>query len=464
MLVLTGTAGSGKSTTALRLALQLNAAGRTVAVVPTGYDGSIADVSRAIRQLNADAVLIDDADRFGRSLEILVERLIKARDKRTVIVCMRSTSMERLDALRELALPGKTEVTAPDLTDDDIDSLIDALERGKRLGRLKGMSAKERRNVFTALCGRQLLVAMIEATSGERFDEKIVRECTELSGRPAVIYAIAVLATAHRYPLGRDQLLLALRDPGLDAMADVRRLAERGLLVVSGGNYLARHRAVAERALEFYRQNGQLASPIVGLAFALASQMTVATPRYSRERQLLNRLTNHDWLRRRLAPSDARSVYVALEDVMRDDFHYWLQRGAFDVEEGDLRSARNFLEQARGLRPDDYMVQTEWSYLALKDACDHPEDPDMDDRVAEALGQLEEAIRARGDTDSYPYHVYGNQGLAWCHHLHSSEDKRELLARLKQVVDDGARAHPRDPMIAELVERLQRAYLMTAVE
>jgi hypothetical protein len=63
---------------------------------------------------------------------------------------------------------------------------------------------------------------------------------------------------------------------------------------------------------------------------------------------------NHATLIRLLFPTtpdqidlDAvRSVYDTVEPLLADDFHYWLQRGSFEVEEGDLGHANQCLEQA----------------------------------------------------------------------------------------------------------------------
>ena len=100
----------------------------------------------------------------------------------------------------------------PPLTDGDIDGLLSVLDQHNRLGALKGKTLEERRHVLSGQCGRQLLVAMTEATSGRKFEEKAIQELTDLEGDAAKVYALVAVSHAFRFPLQRDEVLLALGD------------------------------------------------------------------------------------------------------------------------------------------------------------------------------------------------------------------------------------------------------------
>jgi hypothetical protein len=155
-----------------------------------------------------------------------------------------------------------------------------------------------------------------------------------------------------------------------------------------------------------------------------------------------------------------RRAYDGVEQLMSWDYHYWLQRGAFEVEADDLRAAQNFLEQAKSLAPDDYRVQTEWAYMVLKRAVLNASEPDAREHADEAFEELEDAILRRGDSDAYPFHIMGSQGLAWVAAApESREDKLATLARIRGVVADGRRRHPHDPYIQQLDAQLENLYL-----
>ena len=67
----------------------------------------------------------------------------------------------------------------------------------------------------------------------------------------------------------------------------------------------------------------------------------------------------------------AIQVYVAIEELVNFDHHYWLQRGSLQVQMGDLGLATQFLYQARSLSPDYYLVQTAYCYLLMRKANEH---------------------------------------------------------------------------------------------
>jgi hypothetical protein len=157
-------------------------------------------------------------------------------------------------------------------------------------------------------------------------------------------------------------------------------------------------------------------------------------------------------------------VYEEVEELLKQDYHYWLQRGSFETEVGDLDLARTFLQQAKGLAQDDPFVETQWAYMTLKRASRRPTDPDSPKDAEIAFSQLEEQITARGRADTYPFHIYGSQGLAWANRaLLAPEEKKALLQRMRAVMDEGERYHRGDRALKRLARDVEAAYLRLAV-
>src|SRR5207248_2889837 len=121
-----------------------------------------------------------DADRFGDRAGSILADFVTDNPSIRVWAAARSTRYERLHKSDELRKLRVLEFTIPNLEDQDIHLLIDALTRANRLGQLRGLKPDEQAALFREKCGRQLLVAMIEATSGRKFDEKIESECRDL--------------------------------------------------------------------------------------------------------------------------------------------------------------------------------------------------------------------------------------------------------------------------------------------
>ncbi len=129
----------------------------------------------------------------------MLKELAETTDAPRVIVCYSAISFDELGIEDHLRRHGLASIPVPLLTDSDIDSLIDARPRPVVSGRSQGRTARSIPAV-QARAQRQLLVALLEATSGVRFEEKIAQECEALAPDLALGYAIVVLATSQRYP------------------------------------------------------------------------------------------------------------------------------------------------------------------------------------------------------------------------------------------------------------------------
>jgi Mrp family chromosome partitioning ATPase len=474
LVFITGTAGSGKSTSAMRLALRYQAEGRRVHVLNPLAAARLQRIRNAVRVSHAEVLLIDDADRFGVSASSVLGELIDDNEDLLVLAVARSSRMEHLSM--DAGLNGKPDVlecTVPNLEDFDIKGLLDALTAANRLGALREKPRAEQLATFRTKYGRQLLVAMIEVTTNQRFVDRVESECREVAELGGYLYAIAAIAMQFRAGLTNQELLTAVGGDAAELLSDLERLVSRHLLVRDrNGLVTLRHRVIAERAVDFYQSTGQLAEPLIGLMFSLASSAQPGALRNSRQGRLLIRLINHELLIRMLrAPrsgavdcTTVRRAYEELESVLGTDYHYWLQRGSFETEEGDLDLAKNFIEQARAINSDDRYIDTAWAYMTLKRASRNAMDVDAVEQATEAFDVLSDVIEARGRRDPYPFHVYGSQGLAWAKRsplLH--KEKVQLMERLREVVDAGRKLHPGRRDLDKLAEDLQAEYLALAL-
>ena len=127
-----------------------------------------------------------------------------------------------------------------------------------------------------------------------------------------------------------------------------------------------------------------------------------------------------------------------------------------------MRLADNFLSQARSIRPDDYKIETEYAYMLMRRAYEEPHRVDARELMREGTQILEGVIANRGDVDPYAFHVLGAQGLSWIRRAAlAPSDAREALQRVLEVAKAGLRRHPDRPELQQLVQDLQKEYLMT---
>jgi hypothetical protein len=468
VVAITGTAGTGKSTTLLRLSYQLMTNGRNVGMLALGSDLPLWRIHELVKESDLDALAIDDIDQLGQIAPGFVVELIARSPDLLVLIASRSNRYESLEFSRMASTLSVHQVTVPNLEDEDIESLLTALDRGNRLGRLKGLTHNQRVGAFRDSAGRQLLVAMWEATTGWRFEDKIEQECTELDGAPRLIYAIVALATSLRQPLTRSEVLTAYGDHSNESLNALDLLHRQHLLIGKDADQVrVRHRVIADHAVNIFVKTGDTKAAVTGLLFSMASNVIPESPKRSRQWHLLIRLLNHDYLGRLLGddPRSVRSCYEAVETLLSWHPHYWLQRGRFETERGDSSLAHNFLEQSYSMSPDDPMVITAWAAITIRRASEEPKRIDAVEKVSEAFALLDDVLRDRGTTDSLPYHVYGSQGLGWARHGVLSHDQRDrLYTKLARIVEQGRRNHPRSDDLKQLHDDIKKDHLMLATE
>jgi hypothetical protein len=467
VLVVTGTAGSGKSTSLMRLCLKLSSFGTVVGFIDRNLDISLRNVRRSMDVDTAPKVLaIEDADLYGSELVPLVRDLL-AMDRGTLIILeIRSGKIDRAFPQDALSPSRITEMPMPPVSDRDIDAILGALDRENRLGKLKGMAKGAQIEAFRQQAGRELIVAMYQATTGLDFKTKMVQELEDLTGTARFIYALIALTSAHRFPMTQDEVVIAVADRSNSVLNEIRTLLSRHLIVRTRDDtgLQARHRVIASVLFEALTTSGQLFDLIYGVVIAAVSKYRESEGRGSRASRMMQTFLNHDFLGRTLGLEQTRNLYGRCESLLRDNYHYWLHRGAIEVEHGDLSLAENFLSQAKGLAPSDPFVLNEWAYLLFRKAIESPASPEAQRYVGEALDILNGLISNRAQRSAHAYHVLGSQALAWSRRgIGSKLERGEFLLPIKTSLSQACETFPDNADLRQLEQDVQKEILKLAV-
>jgi Mrp family chromosome partitioning ATPase len=468
IIIITGTAGVGKSTCLMRLALRISAEGNRIAWIDRDTGLSPRHVLSALRDRDAPSIIaIDDGDLFGYELSHILREIIVSNDNALIIIAVRSGVVDRVIntvILKDITI---AERAVPNLADRDVNALIDVLDRENRLGALKGKTREQQRKVFLEYSGRQLLVAMISATSGRQLEEKVYEEFADLDNEAKQLYALLALATTFRHSLSRQDILIALNDSTNAALNTIDVLLRRHIIAERPPNsdhIQARHRVIADLLRSNLEVSGQITNAVFGLTFVAATKLPQRGSKNSRALALLRQVINHDFLLRTLGLEQSKLLYENIENLLANYSHYWLQRGSLEVECGDLRLAENFLSQARGLTlQEDAFIENEWAYLLFCKALQNPRASEASTLVQDATEILERIIQDKHATP-HPFHVLGSQGLAWSRAAISNyNESARYLRGLLDYVQTGCERYPRNKDLLQLRNDLQREYLSRAV-
>lgn len=465
-IAVSGSAGSGKTTSLMKAAAVLSARGNTVLWLGRESEVPMAQIRCEAVDREADYLFIDDVDRFADQAPGLLGSLSQLSESLVIIVAARSARYVQLRYEERLRVDATLDQAR--LTDADATALLGQLSRGHRLGALLGLSMEQRIERITKHADRQLLVTLIEATSGERFHERVAEECRSLQGAELALYgAVCTAAWADNRPLSRQDVLYAAGrsyEPN-EALGALRRLENAHLLVPEHSRYRARHRVIAESAVDYFRSEGQLEHWIEDLLFLVAGHYDRTSVRRTRYGRILIRLLGHNNLKSLVGENAVvQRIYGEAEPWLAEDPHFWLQRGSFETDFGSLILAENFLRQARVISPEDVQIDTAWAMLLLKKALNDLQGPDVNALVEEASGLLKAIMRNTTSNSPHTFAIYLNFGLRWLREQRlGNEEQRALRDDLLYFGRMGAGIHRRQLDVQEAWGTVQRYIASNAV-
>ena len=464
-VVVTGTAGTGKSSAMMQIALRMEAEGAPTAWIDAEENFDTNRIKRALKaDVGLELVFISNSDLWGRKLSRMVRELSDS-NPRLILVCeCRSTKVDRIVDNVELGGVEVIECPIPYLGDEDIEAILDVLDRENRLGQLKGKSHAERKLLFEAEAGRQMLVAMYKVTHGVEFKDRATNELNELDSTQKFLYGITCVAHAHRFMLKREEIAIAFGDDISEWPHALDALVRRKLLIqAKGDTYKARHREIAQFVYTELGVQGSIEGAIASLVRIAGTRSTITMKNHERPRKMLSTFLNHNLLLRVIGSGSARQIYSDFEPLLEWDHQYWLQRGALELGLDNIGLAENFLHQSKSLQQNDIFVDNELALLNLKKANNAPHDLASQEMVEDAIETLAAVAQRRPDQRAHTAHIAGFQGLRWARN--TEMDSLEKQRFLESLLSNVRRALPDDnnDMLATLEKDLQKEILSMAI-
>ena len=467
-ILITGPAGSGKTTSVMRLGFKLQAEGKKVFWIDRNLEISPHQIlDFVLSEENIDVLLIDDSDLYGSRLSDIVIETRKSRSYPLICFEMRSISVDHcFNQIQPRRLKPK-ELVVPRLSNRDITRLISALDADNKLGHLKGKTTAEQIAAFrdNNRANRELVVAMYEATTGLAFRKKVVEELNQLKSPAKTIYSIVAVANSRRFNLSKDELLLAINDVSNEVFNEINRLLKRRILInLSNNEITSRHRVISDFILNDLHIKGMMSPILTGLLRMAAIKTEEYNSNSSKHARMIKAFINHDFIYKMLDLNQAQNLYADLEDYLSFSHHFWLHRGALEVEYGSLNHAENYLAQARGLAESDPLVRNEWAYLLFRKANMNPttlEAPRLADEAEKILIEL----IYENKVHPHPYHVLGNQGLQWVSEgIYNRQEKVKYLEKLRKYLKKGLYEFPTNSRITNISDEVKRTYLSLAIQ
>ena len=466
IFIFTGTAGDGKTSVAMRIALYLTNQSQTVGWIDRNSNIPPHKIINIIEQTdNLESLFIDTPDMYGPEISQIISNLASRKKLKFIALIARSSKVDRLvkGPLFDRSIQVE-EFATYKLTDAEIHKILDLLEEQNLTGALKQKNRTEQVNLFKKKSDRQLIVAMVETTSGQDFVTKICEEFEELESSPQQIYCLVAVATSRKHYLLREEILLGIGEDfsNNSTINEIDKLIRRGYLIEDDNRLRVRHRVIAQTVCDRLASDSKLIQYYTRLAYVAAIKSIQPTSlEQKRMKRLLKTLLNHEVLLKVSSDrGEARDLYGAIEHLLKDDHHFWLQRGCFELARGILPIAGNYLNQSFNLNSDDSLVILSLENLHFKQAIINPNTEKASVLAKEAYDNIIQLIKQRGKLDPYPYHVLGSQGLLWAKKgIKNIEKRKKYLERLLSILEKGVEIHKLSDELREIRDRVKTEIL-----
>lgn len=461
-----GTAGSGKSTILKRLGLRLSQSGKTVFLTYSDYLPKNRHIVNVLENIDEKVILVfDNVKNVIGALPSLLKSLHVLKHPPILVVASRPNVIDGITSKLE-PISNFLKYHIPHLSDTEIVDLIGKLDTENYLGKLKGLSDKDRFHQFKDVAKKQILVALREATSGQKYDEIIKSEFDEIKDREAKALCVCIALNTELGFTNSIQDIVGFSNTTPAETLHHLNQTLRGTISWIGpksDRLMLRHRTLADYIIKNCVSVNLLKEAYIRVLSVLAPELKGGQTR-SRKFNLYRALINHKTLYFRFKKDIdlAREVYDSVAPYFKDDYQYWLQYGSLEVEGhmGDINIAENYIDQAESLNPKNYFIQNAKSNLLYKKACLVSSFDEAFECKALADDLANRLLLENGHENAHIFHIYCrgvyNYIRRW---IVNKEEKKEMLEELQSRVKTGIELHPFNKMLDTIFHAVNRAYL-----
>lgn len=362
LFVIYGPAGSGKTTTLMQLALKLSDQSNLPVYFLTEPIDNIREVLQALEDSNKSRYFFF-IDRLSTVADGLHDALLSERFKRAIIV-----ASERQNIWNSKTSPIFSKWCAQSfpllhINEADAENILGKLELYGPWNRLSKMRPKARTEELVSKAQRQLLIGLLESTSGNGFEKIIENDYNTLSNESERKFIVLIgLATIHRLNMPESLASRALQHFGVFEGVPKLLKTTSGIVHHNGAALTVRHPVYVESLFELAVTKEEKAAAIHALLNAFTVYAKPLMTSVNRVSRMIFKLTvNHGFLKNTLQNDRdlILGVYSSFVKAFQDDGLFWLQYGLALRDAGEQEEA---LEKLRTARDAYSMKQTEHAY------------------------------------------------------------------------------------------------------
>ena len=451
--VLKGHAGSGKSVLLQRLAWEAAHSYDKLCLYLSPNGRISFDALEELSQVVNERVFlfVDDAGEHAAAIATLIERVRSKRINLTILAAERVNEWNMsCDALQPYV---NNDYELPYLSHKEIDSLLSLLEQHRALYRLQQASQEERRQAFVQRAGRQLLVALHEATLGKPFEDIIADEYSQVQPAAAQVMYLGVCFLNRFHVPVRAGIINRLynirftefKDQFFEPLESL--IFSRHDSIIRDYVYTTRHPHIAEivveRALTETMQKLDFRLRMIGALNVDYDADRTAFRKLVQARPLIDDLPDHQM---------ATAVFNAAQKRVGDDIYLLHQMAIYEINRpnGNFQHAEDLLARARSKAPQDKTLVHSLAELKLARAGQAKSDLERERLLTDAC-QLAKGLTGTTAVQSHGYYTLAKAylekfrwSLARDPDEFNQQEFNQLVNDIEDVIQGGLQRFPND--------------------
>ena len=433
-----GHAGSGKTVLIQRVAWEAAHEFRKLCLFARPNSQIAFDPIRELSQVINERIylFIDDVNECVPQTRELIERAQQHSVRLTIFVTARVNEWNI--SCEEIEPHVDRDFSVGYLSPREVGQLLELLEDHNALFRLEKATQAERRIAFEEHAGRQLLVALHEATLGKPFEDIIADEFDAIVPSHARLMYLGI-CFLNRYDVPVRAGLIS-RVYGLRFTDFKESLFQplEGLVFAQYSRstndyvYRTRHPHIAEIVVSRALQE---ASDKLDTYLQIISNMNVD---YASDRSAFRRLVRGRSLTEEFRDHQiSQRIYLAARLKVGDDPHLLHQMAIYEMNRpnGSLKQATLYLKKASDLAPQNRNIIHSLAELHLKRAESSDVSLEFQKHIRDAR-KLAESLTGRNAVVAHGYHTLAKLQISQLKRVMESRSEQEGETELRRVVKD----------------------------
>lgn len=403
-IALVGQAGSGKSTALMRAALSVSRKGERPVYFLRETVDNIKEVMLSLEQINGDGFFLF-IDKIESMQDDVAEFLSGSQAHNICIVFSERLNLWNRRVKSALGPHVSAELTVEKILKEDAGRILLKLEKYGPWTRLQQMTPENRVAEIYKNADRQLLIGLMEATTGLGFTKIISNDFADVGeDHHKKFLVIAGLASIHRSTLSAHIVGSALVNLGISEDVNVMSRETAGVVVTKERKYSARHPAYVRELFERVVPPEMIRDCLVAVLEAFSDYEAPVIKNISKADGIVFKsIINHRFIKEMMRNDETKviSIYENFETRFHIDGLYWLQYG---LALRDFDRHAEALERFKTARQAYHSPHIEHAYAQqlLIMANQAPTWNDAEPLLKEAIESLRALEKRAEAADTYP--------------------------------------------------------------